>query len=88
MNENDPEVDLDEPDKSFLWYIAGATIHSLCDKLERLSLKQVMNNSYRSKLSHGKHQLTFKLIEPPQKITGKSCEPESLLQLIERDYGG
>ena len=88
LSENDPEVNLDSLDKSSLRYIAGATIHSLHDRLENLSMKQIMNDQYRSKLDHRKHQLTSKLIGPPQNICEKSCKPESLSKLIEKDYGG
>ena len=88
LSEHSPQLDLDALDKSSLRYIAGATIHSLHDKLESLSLKQVMNDTYRSNLNHCKHQLTSKLIGPPHTIAAKSCEPESLYKLLERDYGG
>ena len=71
LSENSVDLDLDALDKSSLRYIAGATIHSLRDKLENLSLKQVMNNAYKSNLNHRKHQLTAKLVGPPQKIAEK-----------------
>ena len=88
LSEHDPEVNLDSLDKSSLQYIAGATIHSLRDRLENLCMKEIMNDQYRSKLNHRKHQLTSKLIRPPQNICQKSCEPESLSKLIKKDYGG
>ena len=88
LSQESNELELDALDKSSLRYIAGATIHSLRDKLENLSLKQVMNDAYRSKLNYRKHQLTSKLIGPPQKIAEKSVEPESLYKILEKDYGG
>ena len=50
LTDHVPDIDLDALDKSSLRYIAGAAIHSLRDKLEKLSLKQVMNKSYQSHL--------------------------------------
>ena len=50
-------------------------------------MKQVMNDQYKAQLNHRKHQLTSKLIGPPHKISEKSCKPESLSKLLEKDYG-
>ena len=88
FSEQTCDFNLDELDKSSLRYIAGAAIHSVRNHLEDLSMKQIMNDEYKSKLNHRKHQLTCQLIGSPQLIQNKTCEPESLLKIIERDYGG
>ena len=86
--ENTTELQLDSLDKSSLRYIAGACIHHVREKLEKLTMNSPMSFSLRSQLNHRKHQLTSKLIGPPQLIEKESCEPESFSKILEKDYGG
>ena len=81
-------VNLDDLDKSTIRYIGGAAIHSVRQKLERMSMSSLMNKEYEANLNYRKHQLTSKLISSPQMIAAKAIEPNSLLKVIERDKGG
>ena len=81
-------INLDALDRSSLRYIAGASIHHVREKLEHLAMSQLMDGNYKAKLNHRKHQLTSKLIGPPHVIQSKSCDPDSLLKVIDKDFGG
>ena len=79
---------MDNLDKGTLRYIAGASIHHVREKLEKLTFTDPANSCMKAQINHHKHQLTSKLIGPPQVIEKESCEPESLCKILEKDYGG
>ena len=88
INDNCKEMNLDDLDKSTLRYIAGAAIHAVRHKLEKMSVNSIMNNSYKACILNRKHQLTLKLIGSPQQIQSESKDAESLMKLLENDKGG
>ena len=48
IDANCKELHLDNLDKSTLRYIAGASLHSVRNKLEKMSMNSIMSNKYKA----------------------------------------